>query len=783
MKKVYIKYNPYILKTDVKIDGNELKQNSNIREWSEEGNRLQEWIEKLPKELESEMNDTDFTIEFHGTNLDYDDVVGVFENKDLIGSNVRYSLKHLNPNTDNSSDAKMKTIKNLFAKIQDGPIKELKDDAITDAFNKALNNDSDFEICVVATMSAGKSTLINSLLGEELMPSQAEACTAIITKIKDTNNPKWTARVYGKDGRELSQYRSCNRELTGEDMEELNKDSAVNEIHAEGNIPFVNAEQAALTLIDTPGRNNARDVNHRITQERFLSKNSKSLVIYIMESTFGTDDDNSLLEDIKASVSAGGKQARDRFLFVVNKVDTRNPKKDGKTEDFIERIKDYLEKDGNRSKGIKNPNIFPAAALPALQFRMYEKNPSTFDEFDIEELETFARRLNRFETFHLEKFANLPISIKSEIIKKGEQYKAEGNKYGEALIHTGIPSIEAAIKQYVEKYSKTAKIKNVVEPIENKLTTLESISNLEKDLIENKEAKKTIISEIKHINGVLKEAKNAKNMEFEEIKKEKSNELIGMIEDIVIEQKYILDQKLKEYDGKGQVKKAYVRSDINELENIADKAKEQIGKDIKESIEDGLKETLEDLLTEYKAKIANLTKENSDLENVSVTESYINPLKIVRTELSSLEHSMSLENYVKEQRDFVGTETRRNDDWKWYNPISWFREEKYYEVDIYETNEYVNISEYASDFLTPISTSLEMAGQTAITEGLKEINKMVVQFNKEVTKIDSIIEKEMNRLENFANDKENIEARINNINKVRKYLAGVKKDLNTILEV
>lgn len=44
---------------------------------------------------------------------------------------------------------------------------------------------------VVATMSAGKSTLINALLRQKLMPAKQEACTATITEIMFQNFPTW----------------------------------------------------------------------------------------------------------------------------------------------------------------------------------------------------------------------------------------------------------------------------------------------------------------------------------------------------------------------------------------------------------------------------------------------------------------------------------------------------------------------------------------------------------------------------------------------------------------
>ena len=60
MKKVYIKYNPYKLETNVTVDGNDLAQNSVIGELACDGTRLQEWIERLPQILVEEYNDERF---------------------------------------------------------------------------------------------------------------------------------------------------------------------------------------------------------------------------------------------------------------------------------------------------------------------------------------------------------------------------------------------------------------------------------------------------------------------------------------------------------------------------------------------------------------------------------------------------------------------------------------------------------------------------------------------------------------------------------------------------
>lgn len=51
-------------------------------------------------------------------------------------------------------------------------------------------------------------------------------------------------------------------------MKNLNDNENVSKIRTEGNIPFVTSEDTALVLVDTPGPNNARNPEHRITTQK-----------------------------------------------------------------------------------------------------------------------------------------------------------------------------------------------------------------------------------------------------------------------------------------------------------------------------------------------------------------------------------------------------------------------------------------------------------------------------------------------------------------------------------
>ncbi len=494
MKNVSISYNPYRLKTHITVDGKKLAENSELRERSAEGNRLQEWVEDLPDMLLAEFEDDKYAVYFYGTVTDYEDLKEVLDN----AQEQHKFWYYLKWNRAQETADKEKLIDEVFAEIQNGPFEELKSDEIKTAFQNAKSND--FEVCVVATMSAGKSTLINAMLGKELMPSQAGACTAMITRIKDVDQQKdsFQAAVYRK-GRLSETYEELDYSI----MERLNEDDTVDEVRVYGNMPFVSSDDLSLVLVDTPGPNNARDDSHEEVQQNALGKSSKVLVLYIMTNEYGTDDDEITLRRVANTMSVGGKQSKDRFLFVVNKMDSRN-KNDGSIEETLDQVRDYL-----KTQGINNPNLFPAAALPALNIRRMKSEQ--VDEDVEEETEFLIRKLNRNKQLHLEKYASLPGNEKEDIEEQLKEIRKEWKEKGgkqyenpqEALIHTGIISIEAAIRQYVEKYAKTARIRNIVDTFAHVMEELDYNEKAKMQLERYKEERDEISRKIEEENKNL----------------------------------------------------------------------------------------------------------------------------------------------------------------------------------------------------------------------------------------------------------------------------------------
>jgi ribosome biogenesis GTPase A len=60
--------------------------------------------------------------------------------------------------------------------------------------------DRRYTVAVIAAMKAGKSTLFNALLGNDLLPNETAACTVAITEIKFAKESSNVIKKHFKDG-------------------------------------------------------------------------------------------------------------------------------------------------------------------------------------------------------------------------------------------------------------------------------------------------------------------------------------------------------------------------------------------------------------------------------------------------------------------------------------------------------------------------------------------------------------------------------------------------------
>lgn len=470
MKKVTIKYNPYLVSTEITVNGQKPKPNSALNVGKK---RLQEWVELLPQNLLDEYRDSNIELEFTGNASDYEDLKSAFA---AIGNSlsVSYQFNKKSDITDVEKD-----IDKIFEDIQNGPIPELRNKSIIEAFEKAKN--AEFEVSVVATMSSGKSTLINALLGKKLMPTANEATTATIVRIVDTEQDHFSAVAYNSNNEIIENI----EKVTLEDMKRLNSDEKIFKIELKGKIPFVETVGMKLVLVDTPGPNNARDTRHQDITYKMIDNSDKTLLLYVMNGQqLGINDEKVFLDYVCEKMKEGGKQGRERFIFAVNKMDAFKPKDEG--EDCIERALTNVKK-GLESRGIYNPNIFPISAGVALELRTDDDEPRALD--------FFKRGIQKYKALHFDnyyQFSNLPLSIHKRI----EGMLENASEKEKVEVRSGIVSIEQAVAEYVNKYARTTKVYDLVQSFNEKLIELAAVANLEKAIREDKEVKVVLEAQI-----------------------------------------------------------------------------------------------------------------------------------------------------------------------------------------------------------------------------------------------------------------------------------------------
>ena len=623
MAQVYVKYNPYRLSTEIKVNGREIETDSTLYKLVK-GKRLQEWIGEFPEMLTKELNTVDLEIEFCGMDLDWDDFEDAFQTAKNTGIVKKVELRYIKGQE--AEDVTQKIV-DIFNDLQEGPIDDFRDPKLLRAFESV--NEAEFPVNVIATMSSGKSTLINALLGKKLMPSKNEACTATITEILDNDKDGFRAIVYDKEGNVIRE----TDDLTYDIMSELNENDQVSRIAAEGDIPFLDAREIALMLVDTPGPNNSQNQEHKNTTYSSINNDSNSLILYVLNGTqLSTNDDNALLNYVADQIKKGGKQVRDRFLFVINKMDGFNPEEEdiGKA---IESAKNYL-----RMHGIEDPQIFPCSAFTALNIRSYLGNVDIDNLTRVQEkqLPSAARdtlpmidKFIEYDSMHLEKYTTLSPSAQRELNYKLKQAQERSDTKEQALIHCGIYSIESAITAYVKKYAKTKKVKDLVETFQEVLESNKVLVNAKEKIARDEEAAKACAERAAAIREKISGGKEAKEFKKKiealdpmKIIRKKAKKLV----DDVSEQTTIVFVDCDEYiDNRAEAKKL-----ISQFETFSSNSIAKMTAELESVIKHELIDNSEQILLDYQRKLEKID------ESVQETKLDFSTVDLIKGEFTKM---------------------------------------------------------------------------------------------------------------------------------------------------
>ena len=223
-------------------------------------------------------------------------------------------------------------------------------------------------VLIVATMSAGKSTLVNALVGRKINQVKATACTSIIHYI------------YNKPAKEGAIAISGEKKITyTTDYSALTSES----VHSVG-VNFTSSlANSRVCLIDTPGVNYNGDKTHGEITKKFIEKNNYDLLVLVLNGEqLAIDDERDLIDFI-------GQRCKRKVIGVLNRCDAYNPKRDS-IDKALETSRDMM-----MEAGIKKPIVIPISAYAAFLSRQASELGRKMDEDDVFDFEKITKTMQK----------------------------------------------------------------------------------------------------------------------------------------------------------------------------------------------------------------------------------------------------------------------------------------------------------------------------------------------------------------------------------------------------
>ena len=412
---------------------------------------------------------------FEGTNEEFSELQKVCLAKEIADKVI---LTKASDTLENAQAILAKT-KELFKIAQPIIAKMLQEDSAICRDISLISNTLDdiVPICVFGNVSSGKSTFINALIGNEILPSGGDPVTAKIYEIKKTRREGFAQIqfVYHEEPVCVT-FEDCKYTIDGtdsdlvqklkDDLSEMNCNEqtviirkAIEIINAHEKVDadtidigsiiklevpfsergFLGHSQNQYMIFDTPGSNSASNKDHTDVFEEALEGFSNGIPVWVTSyDTLDSTDNNKLCDDL-LSIRA----LDHRFtMIIVNKADIADIPEAGFSAKKEEEIKDYEAVRKMYASGI----FFVSSVLGLgakhegkLNDRHYRKIYRTLNDIYSDPEDEDYTNLYHFNI--------MPIQIKQDMCE--ESAKCTDLMYA----NSGLFGIERQIENFGVKYS------------------------------------------------------------------------------------------------------------------------------------------------------------------------------------------------------------------------------------------------------------------------------------------------------------------------------------------
>ena len=548
MKTIEISYNPYKMKTKMYIDKIDVCQNRSYEKFKgfiEDKTPLQTWIEPI-KYLDwagfvNEVSDPEYndevTIVFSGRVIDFEDLKRSITDQNEERSEetrVIYKFQHKKVLDDKELSQNIEEVVNelmsdRFRKL----VSQRTTAGLTEKYNALEENyrtakDNLFCIVLAGAYNSGKSTLLNTLMRHDILPTSSSTCTskncrirhnaALGTKVSLTGygdlneeNGKEPViipeRIYDTDAACATAFLEICP-IAGKDAED--KYSKVETIELGIDLSHlypdnVSKDKFTIVLIDTPGMDSAQSSENGLNKHaeialEAISMESKPMIILCVDANYY--DNKSIGEFMREIIIQSKEDSgfNDRFLFLMNKSDAITYKQGETAENVKMTFSEYLTDsskwnikcDEDEIKQLAEnashfvPRVFMTASLIAFAI---QKGAMDYTEEELNDpcKEDLYNTLDKFKekicgprkrfNYYLSRYCDIPNYRKDELEQSFEEALNNQNDIQATELQCGIVSVESAIKDYIARYAYPIKVRDLLDTFEDILEDVNGFTN------------------------------------------------------------------------------------------------------------------------------------------------------------------------------------------------------------------------------------------------------------------------------------------------------------------
>ena len=232
-----------------------------------------------------------------------------------------------------------------------------------------------YTLLVTATMSAGKSTLINAIVGMAICMAENVACTSNIHSIiskpfKDGIISRYTPREINADATPTSLWDCFQTALSSKSSKSWAYFNGI-------------LGSQRIVLLDSPGVNSYENPQHREITQNIIHSNEYDLLVYVLNAT-----NLSSIDEQRHLEFTAKNRSNVPIIFILNKVD-KLISDDDSPEHVIEQQIKFLD-----SMGFKNAVLLPVSAKAA--YLAKKSQLQKLNRIDQRELDLFTDKFQHY---------------------------------------------------------------------------------------------------------------------------------------------------------------------------------------------------------------------------------------------------------------------------------------------------------------------------------------------------------------------------------------------------